>query len=99
MYMGFKIQQTTQQMYFFHSLAEGFTVLRKYASHETAAGKHQPIVFSSRQCDHVNEGNSVTCVWALIHAMCSQKNTCEQRKDQLARLCSPFLMLPLELLE
>ena len=98
--MGFKIQQTTQQMhFFFQSLDEGFTVLRKYVSPETAAGKHQPIVFLSRQCDRANEGNSVTCVWALIHAMCSQKNTCEQRKDQLARLCSPFLMLPLELLE
>ena len=55
MCVGFKIQQTTKQMYvFFHSLDEGFTRFLKHVAYKTMASLWYS--FLSTQCDHVNEG-------------------------------------------
>jgi len=100
MYVGFKIQQTKQMDVFFHSLDEGFTVLLKCVSYKTSAGRRQLIAFLFMQGDHMNEGTQ-SLVSGLSFMLCAlrlQKNIREPRKNRLAWLCSPFLMIPLELL-
>lgn len=95
MCVGFKIQTTKQMHVFVHSLEEGFTVVLPDHGWEA-----RPTVLLSMQCDHVNEGTPplVSGRSLMPCALRRQKNIGEQRKNRLAWLCSPFLVLPLELL-